>query len=725
MANTSESEFDKTVGIEIQGWILDLSAVTFDAVLRDLELTPGGTPFARVDRLYRRLRGDYTTADFVESDNAESELAAQTRREQRLCNVLKKANFSEETLAHIALKQVENLKQTDESGFAPLANSSANVSDTTDTVPASGDQREARDTQNDKQTTNQNEMPQINTIAQGELYKEIPPITLKTVTTTTSTHSISTASGIHSQTTSTQPKTIFSTTENKNREEDIVFCKLTDGATYAMPRRLAMEMVKAQQLAIAKEQEVNALRQHIAEVASSTRIQPQPTVSDNAPRLSKNVNFQDTFELNYFDANRETDDAPHNQQQQNVKDTNKQRTSQLDANAPSFQAHTHPKRQTQLHTALPTPFGWQESGRGEYPPGAALGQSTQLLPDVSRALVASGDVGRTVRQWKVRFAGEKGESIEEFIQRVEECRRLAHISDADLLNALSELLSGVALHWCRHSRTEWSTWADFCKAARRCYGVEQNFQQRLMAEAQARKQGRKEPVRDYIFCLLTIFSRLEAPPSTRYQLDMLYANMLPALRKLVPKEKVTGVNALVQLAREAEELLDEEQNFPAPLLPEQSVLPSVAYKEPEERGKKGVKPASDRAQVNIASVAQPSSQYLAKMVAEILDERLRLLNAPFGKSQMRQIQARGPRWAQKRGTPRKLPDNSKQNRVTIVEVNEDSDKDAQGSTPRPARNRNQSNEAGPRARVYCFSCGWPGYIKSTCPECSGNAERGE
>ena len=82
--------------------------------------------------------------------------------------------------------------------------------------------------------------------------------------------------------------------------------------------------------------------------------------------------------------------------------------------------------------------------------------------------------------------------------------------------------------------------------------------------------------------------------------------MFPALRKLVPRENVTGVNVLVQLAREAEELLDEEQNFPAPLSPEQSVLPSVAYKEPEERGKTGVKSASDRAQVNIASVTQPS-----------------------------------------------------------------------------------------------------------------------
>ena len=56
-------------------------------------------------------------------------------------------NFSEETLSHIALRQVENLKQTDESGFAPLANSSENVNEIMDT---NGDQRRARDMHDDR-----------------------------------------------------------------------------------------------------------------------------------------------------------------------------------------------------------------------------------------------------------------------------------------------------------------------------------------------------------------------------------------------------------------------------------------------------------------------------------------------------------------------------------------------------------------------------------------------
>ena len=53
------------------------------------------------------------------------------------------------------------------------------------------------------------------------------------------------------------------------------------------------------------------------------------------------------------------------------------------------------------------------------------------------------DVGRTVRQWKLQFTGEKGSSIEQFIERVNECRSVARIADEDLINPMSELTSGV------------------------------------------------------------------------------------------------------------------------------------------------------------------------------------------------------------------------------------------------------------------------------------------
>ena len=120
-----------------------------------------------------------------------------------------------------------------------------------------------------------------------------------------------------------------------------------------------------------------------------------------------------------------------------------------------------------------------------------------------------------------------------------------------------------------------------------------------------------------------------APSSTQNQLDMLNANMLPSLRKLVPKNKVTSVDRLVQLV-ESKELLEEERNFSAPLPPELSVLASVAYKEPEERSSRRIsKLMSDRCPVNIARIVALSIQRLAEMIAKLVEQQLKRSNAQY------------------------------------------------------------------------------------------------
>ena len=70
--------------------------------------------------------------------------------------------------------------------------------------------------------------------------------------------------------------------------------------------------------------------------------------------------------------------------------------------------------------------------------------------------------------------------------KASECRALARILDEDLLNAMPEMMTGVALYWYRQSRKHWRTWKDFLEAAwRRCYGVDRRFQQRLIKKSLA------------------------------------------------------------------------------------------------------------------------------------------------------------------------------------------------------------------------------------------------
>ena len=86
---------------------------------------------------------------------------------------------------------------------------------------------------------------------------------------------------------------------------------------------------------------------------------------------------------------------------------------------------------------------------------------------------------QTLEKWcasgKLLPLAKKKRSIEEFIQRVEEWQAIAHLADEDLLNAMTELFSGVALHRCRQERKNLHTWDDFCAAVRSCYDVDRRL----------------------------------------------------------------------------------------------------------------------------------------------------------------------------------------------------------------------------------------------------------
>ena len=74
-------------------------------VLRELDLRCEGTVFAGLDRLYRRLRGDYTDVDFVASDPAIEDHIVRMIREEKLNTFVHKSQWSECTKAEIIVRQ--------------------------------------------------------------------------------------------------------------------------------------------------------------------------------------------------------------------------------------------------------------------------------------------------------------------------------------------------------------------------------------------------------------------------------------------------------------------------------------------------------------------------------------------------------------------------------------------------------------------------------------------
>ena len=350
-------------------------------------------------------------------------------------------------------------------------------------------------------------------------------------------------------------------------------------------------------------------RQQMSELIASTRLYAlsnRTTRNEASTQKQKTVNFQDTYRLEYID-----EESSHAGPRRTATNANAQHPQALNPTAQNFTPQRDdvnprdPQEQPQPHARIR-----QESwGRGSLPSNSQSrysGEGTTLHQFMNL------DVGRTLRQWKLQFTGEIGSSIEEFIERINECRSLVRIAGEDLLNAISELTFGVARHWCRQARKNWRTWEDFCTAARRCYGVDKRFQQRLVGEAQAYTQGREEPVRDYIICLLTILRKFEELWDDERQLKHIYR------------------------------IKEAERSYKHPPAPDDNLLPEVAYKGPKiakthiQRGKDSLAAmvacassqdsegteSTNEAKPDLAAIAAQSTQGLDQLISRILAEKL-------------------------------------------------------------------------------------------------------
>ena len=135
-------------------------------------------------------------------------------------------------------------------------------------------------------------------------------------------------------------------------------------------------------------------------------------------------------------------------------------------------------------------------------------------------------------------------------------------------------------HVLPDNKANWSTWEEFCASARKWYGANRRFQQRILQEATARTQGREEPVRDFITCLLSIMKKVDAPLPLAHQLDRLHRNLRPDLQRMVTRGDFDDIDTLLELSVEAELTLEAVKSYqepPLPLPPEQSLIPEAAY----------------------------------------------------------------------------------------------------------------------------------------------------
>ena len=164
-----------------------------------------------------------------------------------------------------------------------------------------------------------------------------------------------------------------------------------------------------------------------------------------------------------------------------------------------------------------------------------------------------------MRKWNCPFDGTK---LYEFLERVEELQTAYQFSDEHMIQGLPELLRGNAQLWYRNIPQEEKTWPNI-KAHMRAYFLSPTETRNLDRQINDRKQGTREPIRDFATVILTLIRRRGGFDTDR-TIDAIYYNMRTEFRLHINRRDITSTNQLIQRVEEINETLQQlNRDLPA------------------------------------------------------------------------------------------------------------------------------------------------------------------
>ena len=231
---------------------------------------------------------------------------------------------------------------------------------------------------------------------------------------------------------------------------------------------------------------------------------------------------------------------------------------------------------------------------------ATSAQTTSHLP-VQRSSEFSESIPRRAKNpvlgWSVRFSGSKIEGVNSFIRQVDELIKASGIEEQEFLSGAFHLFEGSALTWFRAYGTGVRSWAQL-KSLLRADFLPLKYEDDLLMEILARRQGAEENITVYISCMIGLFKNLANIPPEKEQLRIILKNLAPFY---LGNLKIFSITSLEQLKEEGKELeykrtlMQEYNQPPSRHLLEPELAPSSTTSSPV-----GVYP------MNVPSQASPS-----------------------------------------------------------------------------------------------------------------------
>lgn len=151
-----------------------------------------------------------------------------------------------------------------------------------------------------------------------------------------------------------------------------------------------------------------------------------------------------------------------------------------------------------------------------------------------------------VWKWDIKFSGDEAEiSAAEFLQTINDYSRSRNVNENELLNSVSDLLTGSARKWFRSAsfNNSFQTWNDF--SIRFLEDFEPGYEtEKLLDDIKRRFQQSDEGVTKFIICMEDLFLRLPYRLEETKRVAIIYKNLLPCYIKGLAMWKFCTVNDL-------------------------------------------------------------------------------------------------------------------------------------------------------------------------------------
>lgn len=182
-----------------------------------------------------------------------------------------------------------------------------------------------------------------------------------------------------------------------------------------------------------------------------------------------------------------------------------------------------------------------------------------------------------VSKWGLKFAGKGGESLNEFLTRVDEIRIARGVSKAELLRSALDLFEDKALIWYRANKSSCVSWDALVSELKAAF-LPANYDDRLVEEIRLRTQGKDESIDVYIAVMHGLFSRLATPYSEEQRLKILLRNVSPFYQTQLSLVTVSTTNELIRYGRALEATKISVEGFAPPPSRKSNLLePDLAY----------------------------------------------------------------------------------------------------------------------------------------------------